>query len=511
VEHDTQSRWPPLLPKICGADVELGNFIIGADGPAGTPGAAANALLRQIDGVPASSARAVLASCTCSQCTARREAEATGEPVTSVFDPQDQGRRFLVENGGCAYIDLEHLELCLPEVRSAFDHVACWHAMLRIARRALMAANAADRGGRQIQVLVNNRDGKGNSYGSHLDFLITRRAWDNIFCRRMHYLLYLAAYQVSSIVFTGQGKVGAENGQPPAAFQLSQRADFCETLTGLQTTFNRPIVNSRNEPLCAEARLHSIFFDSTLCHVASLLKVGVMQIVLAMIEAERVNPDLVVEDPLEALATWSRDPSLQQRVRLASGGAVTAVELQRRFFDDACEFAASGALEGVVPRAAEILTRWNDTLRLLEARDFAALAPRLDWVLKLSLIDRARRQRPDLDWDAPALRHLDHVYSSLDPADGLYWACEQGRAVELVVSDAAIERFMREPPEDTRAWTRAMVLRAFDRDRIVSVDWDAISVRDGRLGTTVRRIEMPNPAELGRGDVESAEASHETA
>ena len=95
----------------------------------------------------------------------------------AVFNPQDWGRKYLPANGGCAYIDLNHLELCLPEVTSAFDHIACWHAMLRIARRALVAANEKMPEGKQIQALVNNSDGRGNSYGSHLNFLLTRRAW----------------------------------------------------------------------------------------------------------------------------------------------------------------------------------------------------------------------------------------------------------------------------------------------------------------------------------------------
>ena len=104
--------------------------------------------------------------------------------------------------------------MLLPEVLSAYDHVAAWHAMLRIARGALDAANAKLPAGQRIHVLVNNSDGRGNSYGSHLSFLVTRRAWDNIFERKLHHLLFLAAFQASSIVVTGQGKVGAENGAP---------------------------------------------------------------------------------------------------------------------------------------------------------------------------------------------------------------------------------------------------------------------------------------------------------
>src|SRR4026208_2376933 len=140
-------------------------------------------------------------------------------------------------------------------------------------------------------------------------------------------MLRLAAFRAAGIVFTGQGKVGSENGTPDVPFQLSARADFFGRLVGAQTTHNRPIVNSRDEPLCGTAemaRLHVIFFDNTLCHVASLLKVGVMQIVLAMIEAERIKPGLALEDPLDALLRWSHDPTLHARARLTSGRQITA-------------------------------------------------------------------------------------------------------------------------------------------------------------------------------------------
>src|SRR5689334_3369013 len=82
---------------------------------------------------------------------------------------------------------------------------AALHAMLRLARNALRSANAKLTDGQKIVAIVNNSDGHGHSYGSHLNFLLTRPAWDNLFCRRMHYLLYLAAFQTSSVIFTGQG------------------------------------------------------------------------------------------------------------------------------------------------------------------------------------------------------------------------------------------------------------------------------------------------------------------
>jgi proteasome accessory factor A len=472
------------VPKLCAADVELGNFVLGLERLTGTGYEASRALLREIEAP-----------------YAERVAYGTGGYV---YNPQDWGRKYLASNGGCVYIDLDHLEICQPEVLGAYDHLAAWHAMLRIARHALDAANARLPPGQTIHVLVNNSDGRGNSYGSHLNFLVTRRAWDNIFERKLHHLLYLAAFQISSIVFTGQGKVGVENGRPAVRYQLSQRADFFEALTGVQTTYRRPIVNSRDEPLCgpqeatpasALARLHCIFFDSTLCHGSSLLKVGVMQLVLAMIEAEEIDPGLILDDPVATVVRWSHDPTLEARARMASGKVLTAVELQLLFLERAERFAATGGFDGIVPRAADILALWADTLEKLCAKDLPALAGRLDWIRKLFTLERALERRPDLGWDAPAIKHLDFLYASLDRDAGLYWAHERRGDVERLVSEAEIERFVHEPPDDTRAWTRAMLLRIAGARGVQDVDWDAIRFRKVVPGywTRSRTLRLDDP------------------
>ena len=474
-------------PKVLGADVELGNFILGVPGvedPGGSGFRASRALLREI---PCAS---------------------TGESELSGSDPRNIGRRFLSTHGGCAYIDLDHLELALPETRSAFDHVAYWRAMVSNARVALARANRRQPPGCRVQALANCSDGLGHSYGAHVNVCLTRTAWENIVHRKPHHLASLAAFQVSGIVFTGQGKVGSENGRPPVAFQISQRADFMETLVGSQTTFNRPIVNGRDEPLCggrsarpatdAEpelARLHVIFFDATLCDGASLLRAGTLQIVVAMLEAGRVDPAIALDDPLDALERWSRDPGLTATAATVCGDAVTAVDLQFRFLEAAKTFAAGGGCDGIVPRADEILALWEDTLLKLRARDFAGLRRRLDWVLKRHLLERAIAQRPDLTWASPEIKHLDQLYASLDEADGLFWACERSGLVDRFVSDDAIAIARGNPPEDTRAWTRAHLLRAAGAHRVVAVDWDSVRliVRAGRGWLEQRTIRLPCP------------------
>jgi hypothetical protein len=74
------------------------------------------------------------------------------------------------------------------------------------------------------------------------------------------------------------------------------------------------------------------------------------------------------------------------------------------------------------------------------------------------------------------LKQLDQLYASRR-ADGPFWALERAGQIDRVVTDEAIERAGCEPPEDTRAWTRAHLLRLAGGDRIERVGWDRVSVR----------------------------------
>lgn len=497
------------LPKICGADIELANFILGVDHPRTTCFQSAQRVLDEIEGTPDRQApsRELRQVSPAFRQWVGIDREPDGEDETR--EGSFYGRKYL-SNGACAYRDHHHLELCLPEVLSAYDHLACWHALLRIATRALQRVNAELPASHPIQLLANNSDGRGNSYGSHLNFLVTRQAWNNIMLRKMHYLLYLASAQVSSIIFTGAGKVGSEHGRPPANFQLSQRADFYECLLSQDTTVHRPLVNSRDESLCNEvgrqnglARLHCIFFDNTLCHVSSFLKVGVMQILLAQIEAEDADAALALEDPLEALQCWSRDPALKARARVVSGQDLTAVELQWRFLERAQRFCDRGGCDGIVPGANKILKTWESVLQQLEARDLDALAPRLDWVLKFGILDGVLSRQPQLGWDSPQIKHLDHLYSSLNPEEGLYRAFERSGRVEQLVTEKKIEQFVEQPPEDTRAWTRAMLLKKAN-GCVSSVDWDAISFRvQNGAWSSERTIALADPTRFTKEETEA--------
>ncbi len=474
------------VPKIVGSDVELSNFIVGVSARDGSGRAASRMLLAEIDGISSGS---------------HYSAQAI-----------DWGRKYLPSTGGCAYIDSDHLECATPETFSAFDHVAYNRAMLSVARDAMHRVNERLPEGCRLHVLANCSDGLGNSYGSHLNVLLSRRAWDDIVLQKPHYLAFLSAFQISSIVFTGQGKVGSERTRPDANFQLSQRADFMETLCSIDTMVFRGVVNSRDEPLCgpyesateeALARLHVIFYDNTLCQVATLLRVGTLQMIVAMLEAGVVDPRLALESPLEALGLWSRDPSLTTRAPLVDGGERSAVELQRQFLDAAGRFAARGGFEGIVPESDRLIALWADTLARLETRDFDTLSRRLDWVAKYRLLEGVIDHRPSLTWQSREIKQLDQLYASIDDTDGLFWTLERDGLVDTVVSADAIARARLEPPTDTRAWTRTHLLRLAGSSRVAHVDWDRVRVHPASSRawfTPAREVHLPRPHEDTRAE-----------
>ncbi|HEV7888016.1 MAG TPA: proteasome accessory factor PafA2 family protein, partial [Acidimicrobiales bacterium] len=187
----------------------------------------------------------------------------------------------VLTNGARYYVDHAHPEFSTPECADPLEVVLYDKAGERILTRSMEAAARALPTGQGIVVYKNNSDGKGNSYGTHENYLMDRAV---PFGRIVQHVM---PHFVTRQIYTGAGKVGTEApnaGDVP--FQLTQRADFFEEEVGLETTLKRPIVNTRDEPH-ADAqkyrRLHVIVGDANLAEVSTFLKAGVTALVLCMI------------------------------------------------------------------------------------------------------------------------------------------------------------------------------------------------------------------------------------
>src|SRR6185437_7760435 len=114
-----------------------------------------------------------------------------------------------------------------------------------------------------------------------------------------------------------------------------------EVEVGLETTLKRPIINTRDEPHAdAEKyrRLHVILGDANLAELSTFLKVGTTSLVLAMIEDGWLTDELRIAEPVRELRAVSHDPSLRHLVRLADGRQLTALDVQREYFDRARKY-----------------------------------------------------------------------------------------------------------------------------------------------------------------------------
>jgi proteasome accessory factor A len=414
----------------------------------------------------------------------------------------DLGRRFLT-NGKSAYIDCEKLEIPHAETLSAREWVAGWESTLRIVRAAQRSVNDALPAGCRIHVHANNSDGV-HSWGAHINVLCARGEFENIVdLAQPAHMLCLASFMASAIVVCGQGQVGPNRGGPPVAYQLSQRAEHFSRLMGPGTMSpSRSFINTRDEShaLAGQARLHVIAYDSNRQQMATYLKIGTLQVILAMMESGHIGAAPLLEDPLAAVAAYSRDPLLETRARTLQGQSLTALEMQFLFAEAASRFVETGACEGIVPEAATIVSRWREVL--LALRDGDPVGDRLDWPLKLGIIGRAMRRNPALTWESPEVRRLDHSYSSLDGRDSLYQAMERAGCVQTVVSEAETERAVDEPPESTRAYTRGKLLALANPDEVVSVDWGWLRFRiKGRsYWPTYRSVFLSDPLGFTRSD-----------
>ncbi|MGH2656999.1 MAG: depupylase/deamidase Dop [Actinomycetota bacterium] len=400
----------------------------------------------------------------------------------------------ILPNGARYYVDHAHPEYSTPESAAPRDLVVHDKAGERILERSLELARELLPPGERISVYKNNTDGKGNSYGCHENYLVDRATPFSRIVRD------LTPFFVTRQIFTGAGKVGVESSRVEGAnvpYQLSQRTDFFEAEVGLETTLKRPIINTRDEPHADPEkyrRLHVIIGDANMCEVATFLKVGTTALVLKMIEDDFL-PDLSLDGPVQALHEISWDPTVRATVRLADGRTATAIHLQWEYLDHAKRWTKEH--EDTADNAV-VLERWERVLEGLE-EDPLALHRELDWVAKHRLVS-AYRERDRLSWDDPKLALIDLQYHDVRRDRGLYHRLAESGKVERLVPEAEVERAMRQPPEDTRAFFRGGCIRRYP-DAIVAASWDSVIFDVGR--DALQRVPMREPLRGTREHVEA--------
>ena len=380
----------------------------------------------------------------------------------------------ILTNGARLYVDHAHPEYSTPECTNPRDIVLWDKAGERIMAEASRRAAQVVPGQPPIQLYKNNTDNKGQSYGSHENYLMSRATPFADIVR------HLTPFFVSRQVVAGQGRVGRGQDGRGEGFQLSQRADFFEVEVGLETTLKRPIINTRDEPHAdAERyrRLHVIIGDANLSEISTYLKVGTTSLVLAMIEDKFLTVDLSVEEPVATLRAVSHDASLKHLLRLRSGRQLTAVQLQMEYLEQARKYVEDRFGDDVDTQTADVLSRWESVLVRLE-QDPMLCARELDWVAKLRLLE-GYRSRDGLAWNSPRLQLVDLQYSDVRPEKGLYARLAARGAIDRLLSEDEVTAAVDAAPVDTRAYFRGECLRRYPA-QVAAASWDSVIFDLGR-------------------------------
>jgi proteasome accessory factor A len=389
----------------------------------------------------------------------------------------------VLTNGARLYVDHAHPEYSSPEVTTPRAAVAWDRAGELVMRTAVERLSTRPPG---VNLYKNNSDGKGASYGTHENYLMSRRTpFADI-------VTHLVPFFVVRQVMCGSGRVGIGVDSRTPGYQIAQRSDFFEVEVGLETTLKRPIINTRDEPHSdAELyrRLHVIIGDANHCDVANLLKMGTTSLVLAMIEDGGIDTDLSLERPVATLHAVSHDPTLATKVQLRDGRTMTALELLTTYHDLAAAYLDRRYAGELDSDTAEVMHWWGTVLDKL-GRDPMEARREVDWVAKQAVLE-GYQERDGLAWSDPRLRAVDIQWSDVRADRGLAHRMHAAGRFEVLVSDEEVARAVVDPPEDTRAWFRGMCLRRFPQE-VVAASWDSV-IFDLPGARSLQRIPMLEP------------------
>ena len=386
----------------------------------------------------------------------------------------------MLPNGARFYVDHAHPEYSGPEVTNPAD-AALWDvAGDRILAHA--AELASEFTGNLITIYKNNTDGKGASYGTHENYQVKRDVPFENFVR------HLTPFFVTRNIWAGSGRVGLGQESRNPGFQISQRADFFEARVGLETTVNRPIINTRDEPHADPnkfRRLHVIVGDANMSPSMTFLKMGVTALVLSMIEDDALSLEIDLADPVLEMHAVSRDVDFNHQMQLASGKLISAIAVQRQYFEAAQNYISANKSDVMTD---QVLEMWGQVLDALES-DKNSLIGLVDWLTKKSLLD-SYRVRDGLNWQDSKLKAIDLQYSDIRSDKGLAYLVSRNSSAPNFFSDTQVEAAIHNPPRDTRAYVRGKSVEHF-RDGVVGASWESL-IFQVSSDEPLKRIALPD-------------------
>ncbi|TCD54904.1 proteasome accessory factor PafA2 [Alloscardovia theropitheci] len=418
-------------------------------------------------------------------------------------------------NGARIYVDHAHPEYSSPEVLTPQQALIYDRAGDAIMHEAAQSTHDDSNAQLPLTLYRNNVDGKGSSWGSHENYQVKRAVSFN------HLATIFTTHAVTRQIYTGTGRVGIGEKSEKAGFQISQRADYFKTDIGLQTTYDRPIVNTRDESHSTSEyrRFHVITGDANRMDVPEILKLGTTSLLLWALE-ECVQREISYDDflqsmtlkhPVNAMHEVSHDLALTHALEMYGGEDLTAFQCQLRlrswiYSIAAAVYETDSRGEPLWPddETKEIMDLWaqalKDIAQLIHADDNERLtlkesAARLEWFAKWQILESMRR-RKECAWDNPLMQAMDISWAQM--GTNSLWNKISSRT-QKIASDAAISYAMGNPPDNTRAYTRGMCLQKY-APYLTAISWDSAIFSNNEADKPIV-ISLANPAQHTREEM----------
>lgn len=394
------------------------------------------------------------------------------------------GLGFFTFNSSRIYVDDGLLELSIGETCDPTDAIRHLLAGDRILTRLIRELGSERPDLRYLALLKSNvcYANPNATSGSHESYLHV--------CPPAVLADQIIPHLVARISFTGAG--GWRQRSPGLEFTLSPRSHhllhlFSSDAEG--TMGGRGLYHTKDKPLCGKPykRLHLLCGESLCSHRATWLRLATTALVVAMCDGGRRPGDLVrLDDPLTALRIVAGDPTCSERLLMADGGTMTAVEIERHFLLRAIDCVGAAFMP---PWTEEACVRWGEMLDELES-NAVSLRTTIDWRIKLALFEQhSRRRGIDAEsWPARTdvaerveagrigkprgfsdfqrvrqeLFEIATRWGELGTRDSLFAALDRAGVLTHHVpgvDDLAIEHATRHPPASPRAELRGQWIR----------------------------------------------------
>lgn len=375
--------------------------------------------------------------------------------VGQMFGLPIAGLSYFLENGSRCYLDFGfHPEYSTAECESIANVVHSDLAgELVLERSARLTEEKLLEHGIPVKIdlLKNNTNAKGTSWGCHENYTVKR---DVAF---LDYAYSLIPFFVTRQIFSGAGRVYDVRNRR-INYQIGARSSFITTDIGGATSTARAIINTRDEPHADPERyrrLHVIVGESNMGDVPTYLKICTTAIVLDLIEEgiidDAFRKSVALVDPVRAIRQVAEDMTCKKTELRGWKKNLSPLEIQRAYFDLALKH--KDVLE---PSYLPGLDKWGELLDVIEKNPMDA-GQDIDWVYKWLMIQNffSRNSQQNLH----RAGEIDLKYHNIVHGRGYYRGRIKDSNAPFGTDQTLVQRLVEHPPQEERARFRSGYVR----------------------------------------------------